>query len=132
MSLTPENLEKARAMRADNASWGTIVAATGISMYVLRAQIDPNFKEHRREQVKRYRLGRTNRWPAIPRREQPKVSNATGHAAESAKLVVPEYVLADRERRREMAPQSLTAALLGDPLPGQREYLDALSRRRGV
>lgn len=126
MSLTPENLEKARAMRADNASWGTIVAATGISMYVLRAQIDPNFKEHRREQVKRYRLGRTNRWPAITRREQPKVSNATGHCVSSGPMSIPAERLADQERVRSYEPATITAALLGDPPP----WRSALAQRR--
>lgn len=126
MSLTPENLEKARAMRADNASWGTIVAATGISMYVLRAQIDPNFKEHRREQVKRYRLGRTNRWPAIPRRKQPKESNATGHNVSSGPVHIPAHVIADQARVRAYEPPTPTAFHCGDPPP----WRSALAKRQ--
>jgi hypothetical protein len=37
-----------------------------------------------------------------------------------------EQLIADRERRRELIPRDLTAALMGDPLPG----LSALDQRR--
>jgi hypothetical protein len=42
---------------------------------------------------------------------------------EPKKLNIPHDVLADRERRLSTPPRSLTAALLGDPLPG-RSALD--------
>jgi hypothetical protein len=52
---------------------------------------------------------------------------------EMPRMVVPHEVLVEREKRMALAPPSLTAALLGDPLPGHREYLDSLAaanRRR--
>lgn len=41
------------------------------------------------------------------------------------RTIVPAFVLEDRERRYQLAPRDLTAALLGDPLPG----LSALEQR---
>jgi len=52
---------------------------------------------------------------------------------ETPRMVVPHDVLAEREQRLSLSPQSLTAALLGDPPPGHRQYLDnlaAAARRR--
>jgi IS30 family transposase len=41
------------------------------------------------------------------------------------RIEIPEEVLVDRERRRDLQPRDLTAALCGDPLPGR----SALERR---
>lgn len=52
---------------------------------------------------------------------------------EHAGIRVPENVAEERDRRLAMSPTSLTAALLGDPPPGHRQYLDQLAastRRR--
>lgn len=43
-------------------------------------------------------------------------------------LVVPDRVIAERDRARDLEPRDLTAALCGDPLPGR----SALDRRRAV
>ena len=40
-------------------------------------------------------------------------------------ITVPQSVLADRERRYQLEPRDLTAAIFGDPLPG----MSALDRR---
>ena len=44
------------------------------------------------------------------------------------RLDIPEDVLADRDRRKELSPESITAAQLGDPLPGY----SALTKRQTV
>jgi len=48
------------------------------------------------------------------------------HERHDTKMVVPDSVIADRDRRYGLVPRDLTAALAGDPLPG----MSALERRR--
>jgi hypothetical protein len=53
----------------------------------------------------------------------PRIASISEH---SEGWFVPESVLAEREQRQALEPQSLTAALMNDPLPG----CSALDRRR--
>lgn len=113
--LQAEKMEKARAMRENGVSFGRIMAETGLTLYTLKCELQPGYRQRVTDAVKRSRgrrrKVRTNT-AAAPQQEP----LGRQHSGERLQVItVPPDVLADRDRRMAMQPRSLTAALLGDP-----------------
>ncbi len=87
--------------------------------------------EHRVDQIIAEQLHRTiasvelRRTMYGPSYENPRTTGVIPKIV-PAQLGPPDCVLAERDRRRELEPSSITARLMGDPLPGR----SALDRRR--
>jgi hypothetical protein len=115
--ITPNIVEQANGLRAYNASWRSIALALDVSEWAIRCAIDPAYRSHR-QMLKGQR-------PAPPRKPRPRVNNAVKHEVRGNPHGPPRDVLAERDLMRELLlqPRSLTAQLLGDPLPG-RSALD--------
>jgi hypothetical protein len=54
--VTPEKLKKARLMRANGASWGEVMAATGETIYALRCALEEGYRERKAMEVNASRL----------------------------------------------------------------------------
>ena len=88
--MTPEQIARARSMHAHGANPYAIARELGVSRQAVRYWLE---KDERR-------IGRPPTYEVDPR---PNVTDAE---------------LADLERRYLLAPRDLTAAYMGDPLPG--------------
>ena len=118
MSLTPFQIIEAAKMRARHMSWALI----GKHFHVRPRTVVYALHPERMQAVyqSRKRLRRLKKKVDI-------IGNDPGNSVRDS-ISIPRDVLFDRDRRMELAPCSLTAALLGDPLPGR----SALDRRRGA
>lgn len=140
--LTPEKLEQAKKMRADNASWSDITSVTGVSVYILKCAVLPDFRRQQAERVRQHRARRVNgRVPhSAYERKGPKPKNSIlvgsdgrffGHHAigdyGDHGIVIPNHVIMARERAAGFYHKDLTAALLGDPPP----WRSALGKKNG-
>lgn len=116
MTLTPFQLREACKMRARGESWAAIGRFFHVRprtvIYALYPERIQAVYENRK---RRRRLKKADRSSPDP-----------GNSVRD-KILIPREVLFDRDRRMAMAPRNLTAALLGDPLPGR----SALDRRGG-
>ncbi len=123
-SAPSERLEKARAMREGGASWGRIVAATGISMFVLKCELKPGYREQERQKTIDRRTGMRMGMPRRQRHLVPAYEpiGSVGHRTEAN--VIPFEVLAERDKAMK-ANLTFGQIYLGDPLPGR----SALDRR---
>jgi hypothetical protein len=106
--MTPEQIQQARELRANGASWRSITDRFGVGYHALRKALDPAWAED----VK------------IRKAEWYRCSISPDHRFRDYRPVVPEHVLAERERAVN-APRTVTATLMGDP-PFERS---ALARR---
>jgi hypothetical protein len=114
--VTPNVIERAKEMRANNVSWNQIAKTLDVSAFLVRAATEPDFRNYRRERQRRHL-----------QRERPHINHAVHHEVRGTRFP-PAEVLREAERARELRlqPRSLTAELLGDPLPGR----SALDQRR--
>jgi hypothetical protein len=124
--LTPNLLEKAKALRAEGIGWHRITKQLGVSEYVLRCALEPEYRQ--------YKLGLNTRQRAqiaarmvVVKRPRP-VSHTAQPEARYGPAKPPADVLAARDLALELRlrPRSVTAQPLGDPLPGR----SALDQRR--
>ena len=116
--LTPHLIERAKLMRMDYASWNAIAKTLDVSEYCIRCAVDAAYRAYRRQiEISRRKSERT---PKIERnRIRPKINHAVQHAVRSTTHLAPPEVLEERELALEqrLEPRSITAQLLGDPLP---------------
>jgi hypothetical protein len=132
VAVSPALLEQARKMRAIKppVGWERIGRTLKCSSHTLRCLLDQSYRkigappsERRRER----KLQAAK--PSTPQRQ------ICDHAVkDSARSQIPAAVLIERERSRELAQnaRSITAILLGDPLPGRSaldEKKELLKRR---
>jgi hypothetical protein len=124
--LTPALIEKAITMRARGVGWKKVSRELRVSEYVLRCAIEPEYR--------RYKLGLNVKQRAqiaarmvVVKRPRP-VSHTAQPEARYGPAKPPADVLAARDLALELRlrPRSVTAQLLGDPLPGR----SALDQRR--
>lgn len=111
MSLTPEQLESAQAMRdVYKSSWELVADRFGVTVYYLRGCLDPAWKS--------YRIKKTNECRARmrERKENPGTSCITHHVVQS--MNCPGDILAERDRRLGIPHPDFTSQFMGDPLPG--------------
>lgn len=119
-----ERMEQARAMRAGGASWGRIVAATGISVYLLKCELVPGYREKERQKVIDLRAGKRR---GVGRRMRMIVASQVSsipHKVHEAQII-PVSVLNERDQVRAQ-PLTLNQLIFGDPLPGR----SALDKKR--
>jgi hypothetical protein len=111
-ALTPEIIEEARAIRRRHrVPWTRLARSLGVNCTALRRNLDDDFRESRNAEAKRYREKnfRGVYTPGVRTHDERPSPEA----------------LADRDRRLNDRPRSLTAMILGDPPPGR----SALDRR---
>lgn len=113
-SLTEEEIDRARSERASGKSYHEIAALFGVSYNAVRRKLDDDFRIQANESAKRCQENR-------------RYEGSTGVSADvdRTRRQVPPDVLLERERATR-ADVSLTAAILGDPLPGR----SALDKKR--
>lgn len=107
MSLAPARKIEAVKLRADGLSWVEVAHRIGCGLHVLRCELQDGFKEKRNMQVRRYRMGFA---PLLRRKRRVAKTDKP-----SAVFDIPREVLAERDARMALEPQSITAALCGDP-----------------
>ena len=115
-SLTPYLIDRAKFMRMDHASWESIAKTLDVSQYCIRCAVDADYRAYRRQiEHSRRKSERRNERQRI----RTKVNHAVQHAVRSLTHLAPPEVLAERELALEqrLEPRSITAQLLGDPLP---------------
>ena len=130
-SLTPHLIDRAKLMRMDRASWNAIAKTLDVSEYCVRCAVDQAYRDYRRQiEISRHKSERKTE----PKRERirirPKANHAVQHVVHSHTHLAPPEVLAERDLALELRfvrPRSITAQLLGDPLPG-RSALDQRKR----
>jgi gamma-glutamyl:cysteine ligase YbdK (ATP-grasp superfamily) len=127
--LTPELVDQARQLRANGVGWHTVSKRTGISEYILRVEIEPQFQEHRRAQWHRNKVTRKEviaKRAAMRARVRP---NTKAPHVVTAFDRVPDEVMREREMRQAaLDRRTLSQTLLGDPPIGWRA-LDERARR---
>lgn len=135
VTIEQHQITEAKRMRSLEipVPWEVIAKTLGVPAFKLRCAMETGFREYRIEAVKRYRA-RVRRQKCSTR-EDPCAENnyrikhpSFNIVTPDERVTIPEQVLFDRERRRELSHPSFTAAWQGDPLPGY----SALDRRRGA
>jgi hypothetical protein len=124
--LTPNLIEQARALRADGIGWRHVAHRLGVSEYVLRCAIEPDYRQYKLDLNVRQRNAAKQ-----PRIQRPRpVDRPPPRYVRHAPKAPPADVLAQRDLALELRlkPRSVTAQLLGDPLPG-RSALDQRQRK---
>jgi hypothetical protein len=128
-ALTPNLLETAKVLRAEGVGWHRITKQLRVSEYVLRCALEPEYRQ--------YKLGLNHKQRAqiaarlaVVKRPRPVSHSAHQQQANYAARNPPADVLAARDLALELRlqPRSVTAQLLGDPLPG-RSALDQRQRK---
>jgi hypothetical protein len=127
--VSPLIIEKALAMRAEGVGWRVISHRLRVSEYVLRCAIEPDYRRHKLDSNVRYRRHLAVK-PVVVKRPRPVNHSAHQQQANYAARNPPAEVLAARDLALELRlqPRSVTAQLLGDPLPG-RSALDQRQRK---
>jgi hypothetical protein len=130
-TLTPHLVEQARELRANGVGWHTVSKRLGISEYLLRAELEPHFKEYRRALHRRYVLEK--KATAIKRanaRERGRLlakRRAPPQHVVNALDRIPDDVIREAEQRKiALERRTLTESFFGDPPQGWR----ALDRRQ--
>lgn len=120
--MTPEQIELALRMREDHHTrWERIADHFGLSVYQLRVQLDPKWREYRNKQTRETRA--KYRKPRAPREE--KITNfAVHHHVVSVRC--PGDLLTERDRRLSIPHRDFTSQFFGDPRPGY----SALDKRK--
>lgn len=140
MRLTPEKIEQAKQLRELEWGWDKIACHLDVSVYKLRCELQAGYADRRnsanqiatanrrarvKQMVQQDKAARAARVTNAKKAQvnQPTAESIIGHIYP---MHIPERVLSERERRRELSHASFTAAWQGDPLPGY----SALDRRR--
>jgi hypothetical protein len=130
--LTPELVDQARQLRANGVGWHTVSKRTGISEYILRVEIEPQFQEHRRAQYRRHVVVKKEQAEKRARVHARRRSNTKGKSAAHVVTAfdrVPDEVMRERDMRQAaLDRRTLSQMLLGDPPIGWRA-LDERARR---
>ena len=126
--VSPEKLQEASELRKNGMGWRTIVGRTGISLYILRCNLEPGYKEADRAQTAISRARRRGGY--IPkyllkkrdmmRQCDPDGSNAFGHFAIGDRVMpvaVPQDAEEERQRANAYQHPTITAQVFGDPPP---------------
>jgi hypothetical protein len=131
-TLTPQLVEQARALRANHVGWHTVSKRTGISEYILRRELEPHFQAHRREQHKRYVIGKkelkAKREAAIRDRAAHKTRAEAPHVVTAFDRVPDEVMREAAERKIALERRTLTQMFFNDPPQGY-SALDQRARR---
>lgn len=113
--MSPEDTEKARALRLSGLSWSDVAEAIGRNTDTVRIALDPAFAQRRRE---------ADRKRAAKRREAERVVNGVhtdGYRAPDPATTARALAAIPTDTR------SMFSRFMGDPLPGR----SALDRRAG-
>ena len=137
LQASAEKLKEASELRQGGMGWSTIVQRTGLSLYVLKSNFEPGYKEkaHLRNAIFRVR----RRSGCVPRSllkkrdmirmSDPDGANRFGHYAIGDR-VFPVAVPPDREEERDRAMafehSTIVAHVMGDPPP----WRSALGKKR--
>ena len=116
--LTPHLIERAKLMRMDHASWNAIAKTLDVSEYCMRCAVDAAYRDYRR-QIEISRRKSERKTEPKSERIRPKLNHAVQHVVHSHTHLAPPEVLAERDMALEqrLEQRSITAQLLGDPLP---------------
>jgi hypothetical protein len=116
-------------MRAEGVGWHRITKQLRVSEYVLRCALEPEYRQYKRSLNLRQRMEIAAR-AVVVKRPRPVAHAVHQHQANYAARNPPAEVLAARDLALELRlqPRSVTAQLLGDPLPG-RSALDQRQRK---
>lgn len=114
LELTEEQTALVKDLRAQGMAYHRIAERLNVSLQIVHRILDPGYMARQRANWARERQREREANAGILRPDLNK-------AAEP-----PDYVLAERDCRMSLEPASLTAAILGDPLPGQ----SALDQRK--
>ncbi len=125
IGFSESRMEKARALRAGGASWGRIVAETGISIYLLKCEMVPGYREKEQQKTVERRTGMRMGMPTRPKRMVVSYQLETIKHRVQECQIIPFSVIEERERAVTQ-PLSIGQLLLGDPLPGR----SALDKKR--
>lgn len=124
MSLAPAQRTEAIRLRAFEPpmSWGAIGLRLQCSSFLLKCEMVEGYRDYHRERVRCRRNGLP-----IPQRmksERPVHRHGATHGPQP-----PYDVMAERDMRLALEPQSLTAFILGDPAPGRSAWDRACGRK---
>jgi hypothetical protein len=127
--LTPQLVDQARELRGNGVGWHTVSKRTGISEYLLRVELEPDFKEYRRAQGRRYTAGKKTAAIIRAKRIAERKQRATAAHIVTALDRVPDDVMREAEERKiALERRTLTESFFGDPPKGWRA-LDQRARR---
>jgi hypothetical protein len=117
--LTPVEEDLVRQWRIERLSWRVITRILMKGEHAIRKEIEPGYMLAERY---KYFVRRGTGMPTHAYERKP-----CSYKVDKDSFTVPQYLWNDRERRVMLEHHSLTAQLMGDPLPGY----SALDRRRG-
>lgn len=129
--LTADKIARAQKMRELDWSWRQIGAYLNVGPDTVRGALDPAHRVKVKtgrvhsEQIRRALRTQKTRRVRVKANLSVDPGQLTPSVFLSAQISIPDGVLIDRDRRAQLEHESLTAALLGDPLPGR----SALDRR---
>jgi hypothetical protein len=116
-TLTPHLVEQARALRANHVGWHTVSKRLGVTVYLLRVELEPHFQAHRRAQHRRYVIEKkeiAEHKAAIRERKR-----ASAPHVVTALDRIPDDVMREAEQRKiALERRTLSQTLMGDPAPG--------------
>jgi hypothetical protein len=132
-----EKLKEASELRRGGMGWSTIVARTGISIFILKSNLEPGFLERHRIADKVSRARRRNGFAPrsllkkrdMIRMSDPGGANPFGHYAIGDRVfpvAVPTDAADERDRAMAYEHPTLTAHIMGDPPP----WRSALGKRK--
>lgn len=109
--LTPNLIEKARALRAEHFGWRHIAGRLGVSEFAVRCAIEPGYRKYKRAVAMRQQA----EVKARAQRLRPAVNHAVNHSVRYVHRHPPANVIAEWDLARELRlmPRSVTAELLG-------------------
>jgi hypothetical protein len=125
--LTPHLVEQARALRANGVGWHSVSKRLGVTVYLLRVELEPHFQAHRRAQHKRYVIEKkeiAEHKAAIRERKRA----AAQHVVTAADRIPPDVAREREQREAALERRTLSETLCGDPPQGWRA-LDQRARR---
>jgi hypothetical protein len=128
--LTPELVDQARQLRANGVGWHTVSKRTGISEYILRVEIEPQYQEHRRAQHRRHVVVKKEQAEkrALVHARRRSITKEGPHVVAAFERV-PDEVMREREMRlAALERRTPSQMLFGDPPIGWRA-LDQRARR---
>lgn len=113
VTLTADQIRDARLLRIQHWGWARIGRELGVCGQTVRRALFPEWGKTRREWQQKHRD------KAAKEREKEKSLDVYVDPDNRVQTIaIPSDVLFDRDRRRMLGPQSFTAWICGDPLPG--------------